>query len=264
MCWLTDWLFGSKIKAIDVTGKKLCMPLFYPKPNGTVDATWNYLSKSPADREWCRQKIKATAVSGEVPAIAFLLTPNNEGGNLFLQVSPGAVNVANLEAAAERMKELCKDGIAVFVVLYTDDKAPRWWEISAHIPGWIIVWDKIKPYVTGCILSIESTEKGNYLKVQDGIAKMQAAMPGAQLYGTHQQWHTNWYSAGDTPANATVLLCETSNKPSDNPGMNLLKANVNGMIAAAGAGRLVIHEYFFYPTVEQREWLRGQGLKGVG
>lgn len=255
---------GGSPTAINVNGKKLCAPLFYQDSGGIIHATWNYLSKSTEAQEWCRKKIKEAAVSGEVPAIAFLLTPNAEGGNLFNQTNPGSVNAANLDAAAARMKELCEAGIAVFVTLYTDDQAPRWWEISAHLPGWQAVWAKISPYVSGCLLSIESTEGGNYLKVQDGIAKMRIAMPGAQLYGTHQQWHQNWNSASNTPASAQVIFCETTNHPSINPGMNLLKSDVENMIASAGAARLVIHEYYFYPTAEMRTWLRSKNLKGVG
>lgn len=265
---LIEFLLGlfREPKAVKVSGKTLFAPLFYVNASGKVDGTWNYLSKSFDAQKFCRQKIKNRLVSGETAAIAFLLTPNHEGGNLFSQGEPGAVNMGNLQTAVAAMKQLCKESIAVFVTLYTDDQNPRWTDIEKHQVGWQAVWKEIKPYVSGCLLSIESTERGDFKAVQHGIFVMRQCMPGAQVYGTHQQWLTKWNSGANTPSNADIIFAETGWHPSagNNIGDAKFRSEINNIIAATGAVRLVIHEYNLVDNSKQRDWLRGLGLKGVG
>jgi hypothetical protein len=93
---------------------------------------------------------------------------------------------------------------------------------------------------------------------------LQVAMPGAQAYGTHQQWGVKWSGPSDTPANCTMLLVETTNHPGQNPGIDRLKRETEAVTRAAGAQRIVMHEYYFTPTDEMRAWLRRQNLWGVG
>jgi hypothetical protein len=275
--WILS-LFGGEPKAIRITGKTLCMPLFYPRHGGGVDGTWNYLSKSPAAQKYCREQVKAVAVRGEQPAITFLLAPSNEAGNIwapFPNLDPAAV--ARAKAA---IRELVEDGIAVLVTLYNDDPSgsmPRWWEIDRYVSVWAQLWLEIRRYVSGCILSIESNEHtSNVKQLQHCIYCMAQAMPGAEAYGTHLQWKGGgqggyrWNSAAATPNNATILLVENSWQPQagDRVGVSGVRREWDEVRAAVPLAKVIWHEFNYNPRgpvdQAQRAFFRSRDQWGVG
>ena len=148
---IIDWivsLFGgaSDPKAIEVTGP-VCMPLFYLNAEGKMDSTWNYLSKSPEARNFCRDHVKSVTVDGEQPAIAFLLSSSGNDGGIFSTFP--TLNQPNLDDAKNSIIELLDDDIAAFGCLYTDDANPRWWAIGNVVESWKIVNDNIGELLSG-------------------------------------------------------------------------------------------------------------------
>ena len=208
MNWITeivDWFLslfgGSRIKAVTI-GDHCYMPLFYRNLSGAIDATWNYLSKADGEKQHLRNHIQSNAQSGETPAICFCLTPQNINGGL-VDNKMLAVTDGMLDYLESKCSELVKDGIAVFLCLYVDDSAPRWWEIERHTGVWKRIHERVGGYVTGYILSIEANEYANNANQLLGcINVMRAWMAGVAYYGIHLQWQANngRYSwRGNTP-----------------------------------------------------------------
>jgi len=276
--WIVSWFRGGEVKAVKIIGKKLCMPLFYPGVSGGTDGTWNYLSKSETDRKYCRDQIKAVAVRGEQPAIAFLLSPSDEAGRIWNPFP--ALNQSALKLVREAMRELCEENIAVFVTLYNDDPAgsmPKWWEIESYKVAWGEAWKEVGQYVSGCILSIESNERTSSVgQLQHRIQIMSEAMPGAQIYGTHMAYlgrglpGYQWASVATTPVNAGIILVENSWQPQagDSAGVEGVRREWDGAAKLVDMRKVVWHEYNYNPGGEtckaQREFFRSREQWGVG
>ena len=291
-CITPPWSEPSAIKI----NKPVSMPLFYDnggvrsasdsfmqeryfsKRNITtrgLDGTWNYLSKSEAGRKKCREQIKAATKSGEIPAITFLISRNGESGPLgsFPNVTDDQINQAK-----ELIKELVKDGIAVFPCLYVDDPSgsmPRWTEIEKHAPSWARVHNGIGKYVTGYVLSIESNELANNAEqIRGCINVIRVYMPGVDYYGTHLMWGASgrytWTGGSSTPSNADFILLEAPWHPNqgDAQGLRGIQNLYNNVKPRVGGLRLIWHEYNLNPggTIiqQQREWLKTKDEWGVG
>lgn len=270
---LLDWLkqkIGMR-NAVDASGK-LFMPLFYNGATG-LRSTWNYLSQSDEDRKAFRDYVKLNAASGETPAICFLLTPFDEGGAILS--NDMIVNGGMLKKAVVKIKELVKDGIAVFACNYTDDANPRWWMISSHVPAWRTVHDAIGRYVSGYCLSIETNEHANNKNHIEGcIEVMRSVMPGAQHYTTHLQWKSDngkfcWRGESSRPQNITCLLVENSWQPQrgDTANVGGLEREFNEIERADGRIKKIWHEFNINPAQimqKQRDLLRSKNPFGVG
>ncbi len=281
MQWLIDlfvalWqaIFG-KPDRVSIKGR-VCMPLCYIRVDGRMGMTWDYLNKASGDQEQMRWHQKQIAQDDETPACAFLLSPPQEAGMIF---DPWpTVNEANLTAARDAIKALVDDGIAVFACLYTDDKAPWWCDIRANMDPWRRVNEVIGPHVNGYLLSIESNEQARSIgQLQDCIAAMEEAMPGADYYGTHLQWNKKsnlggyrWLGGASTPFNASLILAECSWNPSagDKQNFEAMKKEVQAIIANETVAKLCIHEYNLNPAgaviAAQRTMLRELSPWGVG
>lgn len=262
-------------QAVDVRGR-LFMPLFIRHPDTKVTGSWEYLSRNAARQKEIRDYIKCNAVSGETPAIALCLSPNDIAGGIWLQF-PDRLDETRLPWLVERLEELCRDKIAVFATLYVDDAAPRWTDLAQHTEGWSRLWEHIRPCVSGCLVSIEQNEKARTRQqIEATIESMKAVMPGAQLYGTHLQFHGAgagycWRGGGETPRNADIILMEASWNPDagDRMGVQGVQSqHVMMMDSGIVRERVVWHEYNLNAggsiESEQRAYLRGCGLKGVG
>jgi len=280
MQWLVDlftalWqaIFG-KPDRVKIRGR-VCMPLAYIKLDGTAGLTWDYLNKWPDDRRQMRAYIKSVTLPGETPAVTFLLSPPNEAGWIFKPWPQ--IHEPNLDTARELIKELTDDGIAVFPTLYTDDKAPWWYDIR-KVSCWARVHEVMGKHVNGYILSIETNEQANDVgQLQDCIAAMETAMPGVEYYGVHLQWNGKshksnyrWLGGDSTPFNANLVLAECSWHPGngDKQGFEKMKAEVQAMIANETTAKLCLHEYNLNPAgtimPAQRAMLRELDLWGVG
>lgn len=246
--WILSLFGQGTLKAIEIDNS-MFMPLFVII-DGKVKGTWDYLAWTVTEQKQCRDQIKSGCVNDEIPAITILAQVDGDYGK-------------------ERITELVEDGIAVFICLYIDDPGGsqrRWWEIESHTELWKTMNDEIGDLVSGYILSIESTEKGDYRRVENAINVMKDCCSGAQFYGTHLQWGTRWSSSSNTPSNADIILVETTWHPANGASVKIEKfrEEIYDIMAAAGTSRLVIHEYAFNPTAEQRAWLREQKLLGIG
>lgn len=264
---------GGKLKRVSI--KERCfMPLFCVKANGGPQGTWEYLSLSDNERAYLRDYLKRDAASGETPAITFCLTPSNVNGGL---ISNAMINVSeeSLNILLARCEDLVRDGIAVFPCLYCDDPSgnmPRWWEMEKHLAVWKAVHAKIGTLVTGYILSIESSEKGNIGTVQHYIQKIRDNMPGVDYYGTHLQWKTRntpyVWNGSNTPANADIILVETPNDPNVDVPVNVVMSCYNEIKNANPNLHFVMHEYNLHVgsgnVVQARAELRRVGAWGVG
>lgn len=280
MNWLIDFvrrvwnaIFGGGNSPVKI-GDHCFMPLFYRNLTGGIDMTWNYLSKSDSEKQHLRNYIKANSTSDETPTIAFCLTPQSINGGLvddkMLAVTDGMLDY--LEA---KCKELVKDGVAVFPCLYVDDLVPRWYFIEQHQAIWRRIHDRIKNYVTGYILSIETNEEANNVgQLQGCIEVMRVAMPDAAFYGTHLQFRANngrytWQGGASTPQNANIILVEYSWNPhrGDAAGVDGLQREFAAIMGASPNLKMVHHEYNvqFDSAVgnAQREMLRAWGAWGV-
>jgi len=273
IAWLISFLTGNP-RAIQVDGNVI-MPLFYIDLNGKIASTWNYLSKSKAEQQHCRNEIKRVAVDGEQPAITFLLSHAGEDGGIWSNFP--VINQPNLDTAVDAIKELVNDNIAVFPCLYTDDALPRWWEIWKHVDVWKVIHENIGRYVSGYILSIETNEQVISLaQLQDCIERMKSAMPGAQYYGTHLEYNAKsgnsnyrWAGGNTTPSNANLILVELWQPQSgDARGVQGVKILYSDIVAHEPNMKLCIHEYTFNPPGDicrqQREYLRNRNPWGVG
>lgn len=241
---------------------------------GNIAATWDYLSKSEAGKKKCREEIKATTKSGEIPAITFLISRNGESGPLgtFPNITDDQINQAK-----EMIKELVEEGIAVFPCLYVDDPSgsiPKWWEIEKHMNSWIRVNNGIKKYVTGYILSIETNEKANSKNhIEGSITAMRAYMAGVDYYGTHMEFgkrgRYTWTGGGTTPNNADIIILELWDPhKGDAMGLNGVKNRYNHIKPRVGILRLIWQEWNLNPNgsinKQQREWLKSKKEWGVG
>ena len=243
---------------------------------GNVDSTWNYLSKSEAAKKKCREEIKATVKSGEVPGITFMISTEGCGGTL-----SGFPNVTDeqIAQAKEMIKELCKEGFVTYACLYVDDPSgtmPKWWEIEKHQVAWTRINNEIGKYISAYVLSIEQNEKANNKSHIEGtINAMKAYMPGAYFYGTHMMFgqtsdRYSWVGGSSTPSNADFILLEAPWHPAqgDSQGINGIQNLYNNVRAKVGALKLIWHEYNLNPNgninKQQREWLKTKGEWGVG
>lgn len=255
MSWLTDiieWLLslfngGGSSGPVKI-GDHVFMPLFYRNTGGNPDSTWGYLSKSDAEREHLRNTIKSDAESDETCAICFCLTPDNINGGL-IGNSMAMVSEASLTVIEAHCKKLVESNIAVFICLYVDDpngNMPRWWEIEKHLNIWIAVHNRIKSYVTGYILAIESNEKGNQGSIQHCIQKMRDNLPGVDFYGTHLQWKSGGaysWSGGNAPSNANIILMETRNDPHSDVSAGFVMGDYNEVKGSNPNLNFIVHEY---------------------
>ncbi|MDD5417152.1 MAG: hypothetical protein PHU12_04215 [Candidatus Aenigmarchaeota archaeon] len=270
--WLVEMilrLFGIEPDKVSIKGR-VSMPLFYPKDGGGVCMTWDYLNKTEHQQDVCRWWIKHLTADGETPAIAFLLSPPQEAGTIFLPWP--TVHEANLELATQAIKKCVDDGIAVFPVLYTDDKAPWWYDIRKVC--WSQVHESIGKHVNGYILSIETNEVAQSVgQIQDCIAAMEEQMPGVEYYGVHLQWNKTgryrWLGGDSTPFNANLILAETSWHPrdGDKAGFEKLKAETQAIIANNPNTKICLHEYNWSNSTineAQRAMLRELDLWGQG
>ena len=267
--WLCQ-LFG-KSERVKIKGA-VCMPLFYPRDGGGHRGTWDYLNKSLKEQDECRWWIKHLTAEGETPAIAFLLTPPHQAGNIF---TPWPyVNDDNIEYAREAIEKCVEDGIAVFPVLYTDDLPPWWYSIGDEITYWPHVHGVIGKHVNGYILSIETNEQARDVgTIQECIAMMESAMPDMDYYGVHMAWmgkgRYRWMGGDTTPFNANLILAETSWHPKDGDraGVDKCKKEVQAIIANNPGVKICLHEYNWNCGAiheRQRAMLRTLGLWGVG
>ena len=276
LSWILG-LFGGEPKAIKVSGKLLFMPLFMPDSDGKTLSTWPYLSMPYGQQKRVRGRIKGMAKFVEQPAIALLLNPNNEAGHIWNEFPN--VHKENLATAAQALRELVEDGIAVFATLYNDDPSgsmPRWWEIEKYPAAWSEINKAIGSYVTGYILSIETNERCESVgQLQHCIYLMSIAMPGVELYGTHLQWKAagagyRWCDKGSTPYNAQIILAENSWQPQrgDAAGLAGVQREYGEIARAVDMGKVVMHEYGLNMSGKvfqtQRDWLRDQNVKGIG
>lgn len=271
--WLME-LFGIDVKAVTL-GDKVFMPLFYVTQTGGTAATWDYLNKSKDDQKYCRDMILNMCASGETPAICFLLTPPYEAGNIFTPF-PEVINSENLEIAVDAMRECAWDGIAVMPCLYTDDKAPWWFDIEKHTETWNCIADKIDRYCSAYCLSIESNEQTTSIgMLQHKIAQAKECFQGKPL-GTHLQWKGagksgyRWDSLASTPANADFLFVEFSWQPGqgDKKGVAGVQSEMLMIQADIPNRKLLFHEFNMNPAGEimpaQRERMRSYQPWGVG
>lgn len=261
---------GSAGKPIEI-GAHVFMPLFYRNLRGGIDGTWNYLSKSDPEKLHLRKHLMENAQPGETPAITFILTPQAENGGLvddkMLAVTDGMLDY--LEA---KCKELIEDGIAIFLCLYVDDKSPRWYEIEKHMAIWTRIHGRVGKYITGAILSIETNEKANNkAQIEGCINVMRAVMPGLAWYGTHLTWRSGGaysWNTGNAPANASIILMETSNDPHrDVPPKFVIDEYYEVKNSNPGL-RFVVHESNLnvgsQNQLAARAALRNAGAWGVG
>ena len=271
--WIMRLLFDV-IKPVKI-GDHIFMPLFYKNLTGALDTTWNYMSKSDAEKQHLRNYIKANVKSGETKATCFCLTPQNINGGLIddktLTVTDGMLGY--LES---KCKELIEDGIAVFLCLYVDDSAPRWFAIESHKALWARIHGKVGKCVTGYILSIETNEYANSMSHIEGcINVMRSVMPGAAWYETHLQWVANngkyiWNSITNLPKNADLILAEYSWDPhkGDAVGLENFKNEYFTIQKANPTLKFVSHEYNLNVGSAvfeaQRAFLRAQGAWGIG
>jgi len=268
--WLRS-LFGNKPDRVKIKGR-VCMPLFYPRDGGGVRMTWDYLNKSSQEQDECRWWIKHYTIEGETPAIAFLLTPPNEAGMIF---NPWpTIDKDALETARYAIEKCVKDGIAVFPVLYTDDKPPWWYDIPINMDAWWHVHEAIGKHVNGYMLSIETNEQARDVgQIQDCIQAMREAMPDVDYYSTHLQWTGKgayrWLGGDTTPTNANLILVETSWPPQsgDKMGYEMLKNEVIAIAVNNPNTHICLHEYNWSCSKvneAQRNMLRNMNLWGVG
>lgn len=264
-------------KAVDIKGK-LFSPCFLRDADNDVVGCWEYLSREPKHQAAYRAWLKSHAVKGETPALAICLSPSDVAGGIWRRF-PDEFDEPKLAAAIEALKAMCADGIAVLATLYVDDNEPRWWEIGSHRAGWAKLHERIGRYVSAYLLSIETNERTGHHdrgRIEAAIAVMREAMPGAQAYGTHLQFlggTYRWDAAVWTPRNADLVLVEAPWDPhqGDAKGTGGIRDMMDHMGAAGLVGqygRLVMQEYNLNAggriEAEQRAYLRGCGLKGVG
>ena len=173
-----------------------CEGLKDVKGLANIDGTWDYLAKSESDRKRCREAILETCKNGETPAITFCLSAQagntSFAGKMWNNATFPNVDADGLKEVTDLIKELCREGIAVFPCLYSDGGGPSWTKIgNANVmAGWKTVNDSIGQYVTGYVLSIESNEEAQSLdQLQKALAAMRTAMPGVPFMGTHMQFH---------------------------------------------------------------------------
>lgn len=274
MFWeLIDWLkekLGMR-NAVDASGK-LFMPLFYQGAT-KLCSTWDYLSSSEENQQAFIGFVKRECKSGETPAVCILFTPFDEGGGILS--NDMIVNPTRLDVAVEKIKELVREGIAVFGCLYTDDANPRWWMIGNHVPAWQAVHRKIGRYISGYCLSIETNEKANNKNHIEGCVEvMKTAMPGAQHYTVHLQWKSDngkfcWRGDSSRPQNITCLLVETSWQPQHGNTANVggLEREFNEIELFDGRIKKIWHEYNINLgdiMNKQRAFLREHKPLGVG
>ena len=269
--WLLSLFSGKETQPIKI-GEHCYMPLFPSNATHGIMMTWGYLSWTDAKKKACRDAIKAGALPGETPAITFCLTPHNINGGL-VEDSMLAVGDDALDWLELKCKELIEDGIAVFPCLYVDDAAPRWWEIEKHVAVWKRVHERIKKYVTGYILSIETNEHANNVAHIDGcMVVMRSVMPGVDFYGTHLQWKSGGrysWNGGNVPKSANIILAEFSWDPNkgDAVGLQPVKNEFYDIQRANPALKWVAHEINVNADSAtgkaQTAWLRSAGAWGV-
>ena len=280
MSWLTDlfnWVLswfggGRSIRPVEI-GEHCYMPLFYRNLGGRIDMTWNYLSKSDPEKQHLRDHIKLNAANGETPATCFCLTPQNINGGVILDNM--SVTDGMLDYLEAKCKELVEDGIAVFLCLYVDDMAPRWWEIEKHTATWSRIYNRVRKYVTGYVLSIEANEYANNVGQLDGCIKvMRAFMPGADYYGLHLQWkasngHYAWRGISSVPTSANLVLAEYTHNPNNGNAISedAFRRQCQA-IQEANPGVNIVHYEFNVDSMGIRgkrltEILREEGVWGV-
>jgi len=280
--WIVSFikaLFGIETEPKAIQCKEhVCMPLFYVGENGKPEGTWNYFSKTAAERAHCRAQIKATAVDGETPAICFCLTPSDISGNIWSAFP--VINQPNLDTVKEIIVETIEDGIACFPCLYVDDPfgaMPRWWEISLHTAAWRAVNDNLGDLFSGVVLSIETNERASSVGHMSGCIKvMISCFPDLQFYATHLQWMGRgksgyvWKGGASTPKEINLLLVENSWDPhrGDAAGIGGMSREYAAIKNATGDIKKIWHEYNLNPggaiCQEQREYLRSEDEFGVG
>ncbi len=265
----------TKPTAIRVAGKKVCCPLFFTDAEKHLTSTWDLLNKKPNHLQTLLAFLKAITRRGEVPATAFLLTPQHSP--LWLRF-PDVLNDAGIAAVEPVLQDLCKRGIALFGTLYVDDLDPRFWDIEKHALGWAMLNERLGQYFTGYILAIESTEqKPSISDQQHYIHTMRQAMPGREIYAAHLQWTVAWRSAATTPDNADLIFAEApwqidpQNRPNegDNQGPDGLARWVEDMRKnGVDLNRIILHEFNVRPdspiAEQQRDRGRALGARGVG
>lgn len=267
---------GNKIKKVEI-GNRIFAPLFLRNLSGGVIATWAYMSQNDSERKNIRNQIKSKAVSGETPAITFILTPYNENGHTIpddmSNVSDNALNT--IRAMCE---ELVKDDIAIFLCLYVDDHVPFWMEIGKnnHIEIWKKVHNKVGDIINGYLLSIETNEKATSKGHIEGcINVMRNAMPGADYYSTHLQWIANngrysWIGGNTTPNNINLVWVEYSWDPRNGDAVGVEKMkNEYGAINHNNQNINLVHQEYNLNSGSateglQRAYLRSQRAWGIG
>lgn len=279
--WIVKHLGGHppNPKAVDIRGKKLCVPLFYIDADGDITSTWNFLVKSKAHREAFYKFAKSIRAKGEVVGCAFLLTPPGASG-MWLAF-PVSLNKDGVAAARLVLREMSENGVAALATLYTDDDEPRFWHIKEHLAGWAQLDFRVGELLSACLLSIESNEyAGSIGELQDYIEQIRRAMPTVGVYGTHLQWATrtpySWNNAHSTPANADLILGEAPwhiSKDRPDEGEDQGAGGIERWVKAMRDGgvdlnKVVLHEFNIKPGTKtsdaQREAGRRLGVRGVG
>ena len=274
MSRLWDWILSFFDKPVRL-GAHCFMPLFLRGLANNVVSTWTYLALPKAEQKYMREQVKNGALKGETPAITFLLTPSADTGGLIGDAMLGITD-SSLDRLEAECKALTRNGIAVFLCLYTDDKIPRWWQIERDAGIWYRVHQRVQKYVTGVILSGETNEEARTLSQIDRcLGVMRQIFSGVDFYGCHLQWRASngqyqWHGGASTPANANIILVEFSWEPKngDAAGVLRVKDEYAAINAAETRCKLVLHEFNLNPdgaiAQEQRAYLRQQGAWGVG
>jgi hypothetical protein len=105
---------------------------------------------------------------------------------------------------------------------------------------------------------------------------MIAAFPGRQFYATHLQWQGKgqngyvWRGGGSTPGNINLILVEFTWDPNkgDAAGVDGVAREYGAITGSTGDIKKIFHEFNVNSggsvIKKQREYLRGQGVFGVG
>jgi hypothetical protein len=263
-----------------ISGKLLC-PCFASGVNGRVLGVWDLLGLDAANQDAVLASLKRYAARGEIPMAAFLLTPNEVAGKLFVRF-PDILDEARCATAEAFFKRALKAGVALAPTLYCDDPDPRrgdpcWFQLADHKAGWRVFFDRYSKYFSAVFLSVETNERAASRGQVDGLIDLlrREVAPGLQAYGTHLDWGAHNVDAV-RPGNADLILFEGPwliargmEHVGDARGVNGVRAWIDSMKArGVDLGKAVIHEFNMRPDGEivkaQRDAGREAGLRGVG
>ncbi len=270
--YLLKCLFGI-YKPIKIGNNKIYCPLFY-NYNGRLEATWDILNKDKQEIKFVSEYIKSGCPKGFQPSITFLLSPADEAGNI-TDKNLVMINNDNLNKAIEKIQYFLDNGIAIFPCLYTDDKSPDWRDIGKHINIWKTIHNKIKDYVSGYLLSIESNERFRNINIlKDCLITMKSHLTDVEIYTTHLQYNSTdyrWLTENQLFNELEYIFVETSWQPTqgNNIDINRFSAEIDNMINNNKSKKLVIMEYntdlYSEKAKQQRMYLINKtSLGGIG